>query len=90
MTGCVGCTYTTFKSIGGSWFADRTPPRLTERNREEHALKRFWRDYNLGVVFFALFAVSWVVQTYTGWKEFAAEQATLGAAATGFGDGGYV
>ena len=53
-------------------------------------MKRLWRDYNLGIVFFALFAVSWVVQTYTGWREFASEQAALGEAATVFGDGGYV
>ncbi len=53
-------------------------------------MKRLWRNYNLGIVFFALFDVSWIVQTYTGWKEFVSEQATLGETATVFGDGGYV
>ena len=53
-------------------------------------MRRLLRDYNLGVVLFALFAVSWAGQTWFGWREFAAEQAAHGAAAAVFGDGGYV
>ena len=53
-------------------------------------MKRLWRDYSLGIVLFVLFAVSWVIQTITGWWEFAAEQRALGQAAVVFGDEGYV
>ena len=53
-------------------------------------LTRLWKNYSLGIVLFALFAVSWVVQTYTGWREFVSEQTTLGATPTIFGDGGYI
>ena len=53
-------------------------------------MRRLVRDYNLGIVLFALFAVSWVAQTWFGWQEFAAEQAEHGAAAQIFGPDGYV
>lgn len=44
-------------------------------------MRRIWRDDSLGVVLFRLFAVSWVVQTWTGWREFVSEQRTSGEAA---------
>ena len=53
-------------------------------------MKRLWRDYGLGIVLFGLFAVSWVIQTITGWWEFVAEQRWLGQSAVVFGDEGYV
>ena len=53
-------------------------------------MKRLWRDYNLGLVLFALFFASWVGQTWVGWREFAAEQAAHGQAAQLFGPEGYV
>ena len=53
-------------------------------------MKRLWRDYGLGIVLFGLFAVSWVIQTITGWWEFVAEQRSLGQSAVVFGDEGYV
>jgi hypothetical protein len=43
----------------------------------------------LGIVLAALFIVSWVLQTLTGWVEFAAEQQTHGEAAELFGPSGY-
>ena len=52
-------------------------------------MKRLWRDYGLGIVLFALFLVSWVAQTLTGWQEFVAEQASHGQAAQVFGAEGY-
>lgn len=53
-------------------------------------MRRLWRDYNLGIVLFALFFASWVAQTWAGWVEFAAEQRGQGEAASVFGGGGYV
>ena len=47
-------------------------------------------NYGLGWVLLALFLSSWVVQTWTGWREFRAEQAEHGQPAEVFGDGGYV
>jgi uncharacterized membrane protein len=53
-------------------------------------LRRLWRDYNLSLVLLACFLVSWVLQAWTGWRKFAAEQlqhqqapAVLGGDVTG-------
>ena len=53
-------------------------------------MRRMWRDYNLGIVLFLLFFVSWIGQTYTGWKEFIAEQQSMQQTAHVFGCDGYV
>lgn len=53
-------------------------------------MRRLWRSYSLGIVLLGLFVVSWVLQTLTGWKEFVAEQSSLGATAHVFGEDGYV
>ena len=50
---------------------------------------RFARDYSLSLVLAGLFIVSWLLQTWTGWIEFAAEQQSHGEAAELFGDSGY-
>ena len=47
-------------------------------------------SYGLGWVLLGLFLVSWVVQTWTGWIEFKAEQQGQGHAAQVFGSDGYV
>ena len=52
-------------------------------------MKRIVRDYGLGLVLFALFAVSWVAQTWFGWQEFVAEQREHGQAAQVYGPEGY-
>ena len=52
-------------------------------------MRYLWRNYSLGIVLFALFLGSWVVQTVAGWREFAAEQASHGQAVAVLGDGGY-
>jgi hypothetical protein len=52
-------------------------------------MKTFLRDYGLGVTLAALFIVSWILQTLTGWVEFAAEQQTHGEVAELFGPSGY-
>ncbi|MDQ4035364.1 MAG: hypothetical protein M3153_05480 [Chloroflexota bacterium] len=52
-------------------------------------MKTLLRDYGLGVVLALLFLVSWILQSLTGWVEFASEQQTHGQAAQLFGDSGY-
>lgn len=52
-------------------------------------MKTFLRDYGLGITLAALFLVSWILQTLTGWVEFAAEQQTHGEVAELFGPSGY-
>ena len=53
-------------------------------------MKRLWQNYNLSIVLFIRFFVSWIFQTYTGWKEFSSEQQQHGQAAQVFGDDGYI
>ena len=53
-------------------------------------MKRLWRNYNLSIVLAALFLLSWIVQTWTGWREFAGEQQAQGQTAAIFGASGYV
>jgi hypothetical protein len=52
-------------------------------------MKALWRNYNLSIVLFTLFIVSWIGQTWAGWIEFAAEQQAHGQAAAWLGDDGY-
>jgi len=51
---------------------------------------RIWRDYGLSITLAAMFLVSWVLQTWMGWAEFVAEQASHGQVAEAFGDDGYI
>jgi hypothetical protein len=53
-------------------------------------MRRLWRDYNLSIVLTILFLGCWALQTYTGWKEFAAEQKSRGETPQWLGDSGYV
>ena len=53
------------------------------------ALNRYVRDYGLAIVLAALFFVSWILQSLTGWVEFAAEQQSHGETAELFGASGY-
>ena len=53
-------------------------------------MKRVWQRYNLGIVLLALFLGSWIGQTWTGWREFVAEQASHGQSARWLGADGYV
>jgi uncharacterized protein DUF6766 len=52
-------------------------------------MRRFLRDYGLGVALAGLFLVSWILQSLTGWVEFASEQRTHGETAELFGGSGY-
>jgi len=50
---------------------------------------RLLRDYGLSIVLAVLFLGSWLLQSTTGWVEFAAEQHEHGQAAQLFGASGY-
>jgi hypothetical protein len=51
---------------------------------------RLLRNYSLSIVLALLFVLSWLLQTGSGWAEFAAEQQAHGQAAQLFGDSGYI
>jgi hypothetical protein len=53
-------------------------------------MRRFFKDYSLSIVLFALFALSWIGQSWTGWNHYRAEQQQTGATPTWFGPSGYV
>jgi hypothetical protein len=53
-------------------------------------MTRLWRHYGLSIVLAVLFLVSLVIQTWTGWVAFAAEQQAHGETAEAFGAAGYV
>jgi hypothetical protein len=52
-------------------------------------VRSIWRDYGLSITLAVLFLVSWALQTWMGWAEFVAEQASHGERAEAFGPGGY-
>ena len=51
---------------------------------------KFWRDYNLSIVLFILFLVSWIGQTYVGWQEYVAEAQEHDETPEVLGQSGYV
>jgi len=53
-------------------------------------MKRLWRNYNLSVVLAGLFLLSWTLQTWAGWREFAGQQQAHGQAAAVLGPSGYL
>jgi hypothetical protein len=53
-------------------------------------VRRIWRSYNLSLVLLTLFLAAFILQTWTGWIEFVAEQEEHGVAAEWFGPDGYV
>jgi hypothetical protein len=52
--------------------------------------RKIWRDYNLSIVLFTCFAVSWALQAWTGWVKFAAEQHQHNQNPSVFGVDGYI
>ncbi len=50
---------------------------------------KLWRNYGLSITLAALFLVSWGLQTWMGWVEFAAEQREHDQQAQPFGEDGY-
>jgi hypothetical protein len=53
-------------------------------------MKRLWRDYSLSITLFALFALTFVAHTISGWFQYAAEQQQHGQQAELLGDDGYI
>jgi len=52
-------------------------------------LARLWRNYSLSIVLASLFLISWCLQTWAGWHQFAAEQRAHGQVPEVFGRSGY-
>lgn len=52
--------------------------------------RRIWQNYNLSIVLFACFLLSWVLQAWTGWVKFTAEQQQHQQPVSVFGSDGYV
>lgn len=52
-------------------------------------MRRIWRDYGLSITLAAMFLVSWALQTWMGWVQFAGDQQAHGAQAQVFGPEGY-
>jgi hypothetical protein len=50
-------------------------------------LRRLWRD---SLVLLACFIVSWILQAWTGWRKFSAEQLQHQQTSSVFGDDGYI
>lgn len=53
-------------------------------------MRRIWKNYNLSIVLAILFLSAWALQTWTGWREFAADQESHQQAALWFGSSGYI
>jgi hypothetical protein len=53
-------------------------------------MRRIWHDYSLGWVLLALFLVSWIIQSWTGWREFESEHRSHQESAAVFGADGYI
>ena len=51
---------------------------------------RIWREYGLSITLVFLFLGAWILQTWTGWVEFVADQQAHGQAAVAFGPDGYI
>ena len=64
--------------------------RTGSTKSEPTGLARIVHDYGLSLVLLGLFMVSWVLQTWMGWRHFAAEAREHGSIASVFGDDGYV
>lgn len=53
-------------------------------------VRKLWKDYSLSVVLLACFILTWLLQAWTGWRKFSAEQSQHQQVPTVFGDDGYV
>ncbi len=53
-------------------------------------MRRLWKNYSLSIVLIALFLLSWALQTWSGWRHFAGEQAQHGEGAHWLGRDGYI
>lgn len=62
----------------------------TRRRQTPPAPLSFWKKYGLGIAFLALFLVSWILQTWTGWGYFLSDQLQHHSTANVFGPSGYI
>src|SRR3712207_3119909 len=53
-------------------------------------MRQLWKNYNLSIVLATLFLVSWVIQTWTGWVHFQAEELAHSQTPQWFGNSGYI
>jgi hypothetical protein len=53
-------------------------------------MRYLWKNYNLSIVLAIMFLCCWSLQTWTGWREFAAQQQQHGEMPQVWGDSGYV
>jgi hypothetical protein len=53
-------------------------------------MSKLLRDRSLGIVLLVIFLVSWVLQGWTGWHEFEAQQTEHDQTATFWGQSGYI
>jgi hypothetical protein len=53
-------------------------------------LRRLWHDYNLSLVLLGCFVTSWILQAWTGWRKFSADQLQHHQVPSVFGDDGYI
>jgi hypothetical protein len=63
---------------------------MASQKRLATRLRTAWRDYGLSITLFALFAVTFVLHSATGWMQYVSEQMSHGESPTIFGDSGYV
>jgi succinate dehydrogenase hydrophobic anchor subunit len=60
------------------------------RDEQPSFVRRMWRDYNLSITVFAMFAVSFILHAVFGWWQYVADQTSQGQQATFWGWSGYV
>jgi hypothetical protein len=60
------------------------------RRKQPTGFARLWRDYGLSITLFALFGVSFIGHTITGWMQYSSDQRSHGEQPTILGDSGYV
>ena len=53
-------------------------------------IREAWGNFGLSITLAAMFLAAWLLQTWTGWVEFVAQQAQVGRDAVAFGPDGYV
>ena len=54
------------------------------------SVRRAWRDYGLSIALAVMFMVSWGLQTWMGWVQFASQQQSHGEIVALFGSDGYI
>ena len=76
----------------GDLSSEQSAPRgdVVSSEPRSPGIRGLWHDYGLSITLATLFLAAWTLQTWTGWVEYASDQAAAGRAAEAFGDDGYV